>query len=223
MTNILSLFSKSPFEPLYKHRVKVNECVDQLKPLFDALFTGDSEKQELISKRIFDLESEADIIKAEVRIIIPKGVFLPVNREDLMRYLKLQDNLADTMEDISLIVGLKIIKAPTKLADEIMSFIETVLTVCTIGYEATKNLTSLAASGFKGEEVEKVLAMVEKSEKAERESDRVGLALARSLFTFEDEMKPTDLFLWFRIFDLIGDLADDSDNTTSWLRIMLAR
>jgi len=222
MTNILSLFSKSPFERLYEHRMKVNECVDQLKPLFEALFAEDSEKLESISKKISQLEGEADTIKAEARVIIPKGVFLPVNREDLMRYLKLQDNLADTMEDISLIIGLKKIKAPKELAEEIMSFIDTVLVVCSIGNETTKNLTALAASGFKGEEVDTVLALVEKSEKAERESDKVGLALARKLFTYEDEMKPADLFLWFRIFDLIGDLADYSDNTDSWLRNMLS-
>jgi len=222
MPNILSLFRKSPFEPLYEHRLKVNECVGLLKPLFQALFDGDSEKQKSISDRISDLESEADKIKSEIRVIIPKGVFLPVNREDLMRYLKLQDDLADTMEDISLILGLKKIYAPEELSKEIMNFIDTVLEVCAIGNKSTKNLTTLAASGFKGAEVENVFKLVEKSELAERNSDKVGLALARKLFTFEDEMKPTDLFLWFRIFDLIGNLADNSDNTTAWLRNMLS-
>ena len=223
MPNILSLFRKSPFEPLYEHRLKVNECVDQLKPLFNAVFEGDSRKQQSISTRISDLESEADKIKTEIRVIIPKGVFLPVNREDLMRYLKLQDNLADTVEDISLILGLKKLYAPPELAKEILIFIDAVLVVYSIGNDATKNLALLAVSGFKGTEVENVMKLVENSEAAERNSDKVGLTLARKLFTFENEMKPTDLFLWFRIFDLIGDLADDSDNTTAWLRNMLSR
>ena len=37
MRSILSMFSKSPFKPLASHMDKVRACVEQIKPLFDAL------------------------------------------------------------------------------------------------------------------------------------------------------------------------------------------
>lgn len=223
MTNILNLFSKSPFEPLYAHRQKVQECLELIRPLFEAQFKGDLVEVERISEQIVKLETEADKYKVEMRQVIPKGVFLPVNREDLLGYLKLQDDLADTAEDISVLIGLKDLFAPPELAKEILSFIDVVLEVCEIGGKTTEHLRTLVASGFKGDEVKAVLSRVEELGVAERKSDKVGHEIARKLFTYEDEMKPSDLMLWFRILDLVGNLADDSENTGERLRNMLTR
>mgnify|MGYP002526101966 CR=1 FL=1 len=37
MRSIFSMFAKSPFKPLVSHMDKVRACVEQVKPLFDAL------------------------------------------------------------------------------------------------------------------------------------------------------------------------------------------
>ncbi len=223
MQGILGLFSKSPFEPLYEHRLKVQECLELIKPLFVALFKGDKKELKRISDLIVKLEAEADDFKVEIRQAIPKGVFLPVNREDLLGYLKLQDNLADTAEDLTVLIGLKDLYAPDGLSCEILDFIEVVLAVCDLGSKTTEHLRALVASGFKGEEVKAVLDCVDELGLAERRADKVGHEIAKKLFTYEDEMKPSDLMLWFRILDLIGNLADYSDNTGERLRNMLTR
>ena len=223
MTHILDLFRKSPFDPLYKHRLKVRECTDLVKPLFKAIFSGDVEKQTQISKQICDAEKQADRLKEEIRRIMPKGIFLAVNREDLLRYLKIQDDLADAVEDIAVISGVKVLQTPNELRDGILSYVDTVLSVCTLADEATNHLKQLVETGFKGEEVTTVLDLVVKSEQAEREADIAGFELAKKLFRHEDEMKATDVMLWFRILDLVGDLADYADKTGEWLRNMLEK
>ena len=43
MRSILSMFSKSPFKPLASHMGKVRACVEQIKPLFDAMENKDDE------------------------------------------------------------------------------------------------------------------------------------------------------------------------------------
>ncbi len=223
MTHILNLFRKSPFEPLFEHRLKVRECVDQVKPLFQAVFAGDREEQKRLSDCITAAEREADDLKVEIRRIIPKGIFLPVNREDLLRYLKIQDDLADAVEDITVLLLVKQLTVPPELSADIISFVETVLEVCYLADEATDRLRPLVNAGFKGEDVQVVMELVEKAEEAERCADKAGLALAQKLFTFEDRMKPTDVLLWFRIFDLVGNLADFAEKTGELLRNMLAR
>ena len=221
MTHILDMFRKSPFEPLYKHMLKVRECTDLVKPLFEAIFAGDIKKQQELSKRICDAEKEADLLKIEIRRIIPKGIFLAVNREDLLRYLKIQDDLADAVEDIAVITSVKPLTAPPDLRDEILSYVDTVLNVCTLADKATDHLKPLVEAGFKGENTASLLELAERAEEAEREADDAGLEVAKKLFKHEDEMKATDVMLWFRVLDLVGDLADYAEKTGEWLHNML--
>ncbi len=223
MANILNLFTKSPFEPLYEHRAKVRECVDMLKPLFQAALSGNTGEQERISAAIIKSEHEADIIKTKIRQILPKGIFLPVNREDLLRYLKIQDDIADGVEDVMVLLNMKELSAPLALAEEIIRFIDCVLHVCDLAEEATDHLKSLVETGFRGEGIQEVITLVDKTELAERKADNASLALAKTLFMVEDEMKATDVFLWFRIFDMVGDIADHANKTGEWLRNMVTR
>lgn len=223
MTHILDLFRKSPFEPLYEHRLKVRECTDLVKPLFETIFSGEIEKQKQITRQICDSERQADLLKEEIRRTLPKGIFLSVNREDLLRYLKIQDDLADTVEDIAVVASVKVLQAPSELRVGILAYVETVLNVCTLADKATNHLKSLVATGFRGEDVSSVIDLVERSVNAEREADDAGLEMAKKLFQFEDEMKATDVMLWFKILDLVGDLADYADKTGEWLKNMLEK
>ncbi len=223
MSNILSLFAKSPFEPLYEHHLRVQECVNLVKPLFNSLFEGNNEEFKRISTQIYKAENEADQIKNQIRNTVPKGVFLPVNREDLFRFLKIQDDMADCVEDITVLLTMKELVFTPEFVQEVMSFIDVVLTACHLADLANKNLRTLVNAAFKGQEIQEVLNLVDQVEKAEREGDKAGHALAHNLFTHEDVMKASDLILWFRILDLIGDLADYSAKTGEWLRTMLIR
>lgn len=223
MKNVLRLFAESPFEPLHQHRLKVRECVALLNPLFEASLAGNVEEQDRITEKIAASEKEADRIKVEIRRILPKGIFLPVNREDLLRYLKIQDDIADAVEDITVLLKVKELSAPLALTEEIIKYIDCVLNVCKIADEATDHLRPLLDAGFKGGDIRKMINLVDKTEIAEREADNVGLNIARVLFMYEDEMRPTDIFLWFRIFDLIGDIADYAEKTSELLRNMVSR
>jgi len=223
MTHILNLFRNSPFDPLYKHGEKVTECTDLVKPLFEAIISGDTKEQKILSKRICDAEKEADLLKTEIRRIMPKGIFLPVNREDLLRYLKIQDDLADTVEDIAVLSSVKSLSIPPDLSDIILEYVDTVLNVCKLADEATDHLKPLVEAGFRGDDFTDVLELAEKAEAAEHDADDAGLEVARKLFSHEDEMKTTDVMLWFRILDLLGDLADYADKTGEWLRNMLEK
>jgi len=51
--------------------------------------------------RIFEREAEADRIKNELRLHLPKSLFMPVDRRDLLEVLHLQDTIANTAQDIA--------------------------------------------------------------------------------------------------------------------------
>jgi uncharacterized protein len=56
--------------------------------------------------RIATLEREADRLKKELRLQLPKGMMLAMSRRDVLEVLTVQDRIANTAKDIAgLILG----------------------------------------------------------------------------------------------------------------------
>lgn len=221
---LLDLFRKSPFGPLHEHMAKVRECIVLMKPLFEAVFGGaDDAEIERIVKKISKTEHQADIIKNEIRQSLPSSIFLPVNREDLLAYLKVQDDIADSIEDVSVILTLKRPKVPEELKSEIMVFVDKVLDVFHYCDEAEVEFEKTISSAFGEAERDKLLAMVLKAEHAEWEADKAQASAAKKLFSLEDEMSAVDIFLMFRVFGELGRVANHAEKTGDRLRRLLIK
>ncbi len=221
MSSILDLFRKSPFEPLYQHMLKVKECIQLVKPLFEAVFEEDYKKIEQLVKKVSKVEHEADEIKNEIRNTLPKGIFLPVHRDDILGYLKLQDSMADAIEDIAVLLTIKKLKVHPDLKEPMLNYVNKVLEVCTLIDKATDKLKVLVEVAFGGKEAEEVIDIIAKAEHAEWESDKIELEVAKKLFALENEIPPTEIFLWFFIFGKLGMLANHAEKTGDRLRRML--
>jgi len=225
MSNLFfDLFKKSPFGPLHEHMVKVRECVALLRPLFEAVLVDkDPTKIDEIVKNISKTEHQADEIKNEIRQTLPGNLFLPVNREDLLGYLKTQDDIADSIEDVSVLMTLKTFEVPDELAAEIFKFVDKVLNVFDFCDEAEAEFETLVTSAFGEAERHRLLSLVQKAEHAEWEADKAQMAAAKKLFSFEDEMKATDIFLLFRVFGELGGVANHAEKTGDRLRRLLIK
>ncbi len=85
MANYLSgIFGSSPVAPLQQHMDIAYRCAKQLIPMFEAVIEKDWESVESCRQSIRDLESEADDMKRQIRHSLPKSLFMPVPREDLL-------------------------------------------------------------------------------------------------------------------------------------------
>ena len=214
---------QSPFKPLAKHMERVRACVDLVLPMFECARTGDSDRLKELTQKVFKAEHEADQVKQEIRRTIPKAFSLPVFRGDLLALVHVQDDMADTAEDLAVQLTIKQLKLPEALADEALEYVHQVLTVCEKLYEATSWLKELAESDFGGRPAEHVLEIARQAEHEEWVADKMQYKLAQQLFALEDELKPTDIFLWSAIFQNLGALANHADKTAERLRRMLAR
>jgi len=96
-----NLFGKSPFTALQTHMRVVLECAREIPPLFEALAAGDQKAVVSIKDKIFEREAEADKIKNGMRGALPKSLFMPVDRRDLLDVLQMQDSIADIAQDIA--------------------------------------------------------------------------------------------------------------------------
>lgn len=221
---LFDLFKKSPFGPLHEHMIKVRECVGLLRPLFDAvLVEKDEKKTQALVKKISKVEHEADEIKTQIRQSLPGSIFLPVNREDLLAYLKVQDDIADSIEDVSVLLTMKPLKVPDALRDAIFAFVDKVVEVFHYCEEAEAEFERTVSSGFGEAERRKLQAVVQRAEHAEWEADNAQNAAAKKLFSLENEMSPSDLFLLFKTFGELGRVANHAEKTGDRLRQLLVK
>ncbi|MFC2166345.1 TIGR00153 family protein [Acidobacteriota bacterium] len=221
MSIISKLFGKSPFEPLYQHMLKVKKCVDLVKPLMECFIDGEQDKVEKYAKQIFKAEHEADLVKKEIRSSLPKSVFLPVARGDLLRFLKEQDSIADSAEDLAALVTMRPMSVPDGLKEELKALVHKVLETYDVAMKVSGEIKLLAETSFGGAEAHKVLDMVEEIKLKEWEADITQMNAAKKLFAMEKEIDPVSIMMWTHVFKELGALANHAENTGDNLATML--
>ena len=221
---LANLFKRSPFKYLQEHMRVVLECAHEVPPLFEALGSGDQERLKAISARIFEREAAADSIKNELRASLPKSLFMPVDRRDLLEILQMQDSIADTAQDIA---GL-LIERPMEVPESIpgaSAHPDAPLRRCMRLQSAKiiEELDELLEMGFRGREATQVEEMVNELNLIEDETDELGIELTRRLFAQEDSMNPVSVIMWYQMIQWIGDLADYAEKVGDRLRLLIAR
>jgi len=221
MSIISKLFGKSPFEPLYQHMLKVKKCVDLVKPLMESFINGDQDKVEKYAKQIFKAEHEADLVKKDIRSRLPRSLFLPVARGDLLRFLKEQDGIADSAEDLAALVTMRPMGVPDGLKEDLKALVNKVLETYEIAMKVSSEIKLLAETSFGGAEAHKVLEMIEEIKLKEWEADLKQMNVAKKLFMMEKEIDPVSIMMWTHIFKELGALANHAENTGDNLATML--
>ena len=124
MINISSMFAKSPFKPLQDHMDKVIESIAPLKEFFEALQDQNYAKVEEIQQQISVAEEAADTIKNEVRNHLPRNIFMPINRRDLLEMLDMQDSIADVAQDIVILLNIRRMNLTKELGQDVINFVK---------------------------------------------------------------------------------------------------
>ncbi len=223
MRTIFSMFAKSPFKPLVSHIDLVQECVNQIIPLFEFLQARDYQKVEETSKRIEKLEHKADKIKDDIRSHLPQSIFLPVDKRDFMRLLSAQDDIADAVEDLAVLLRIKNLEIPGALNESLMDLAHHVVGAADEACRMIRELEDLLEASFGGAEAEKVEKMAQNLGTAEWEADKKQFLLAQQLFSLGDQLSAADLLLINEVVKKLGGVADEAEKIGKTLRIFLAR
>jgi predicted phosphate transport protein (TIGR00153 family) len=221
MLSLLKLFSKSPFSPLQIHMDKVANCVGKVKEIFTQLQNKDYEKVRSVSKQISNLEHEADLTKNDIRNHLTKGLFLVVDRRDLLEILSIQDNIADKAEDIGVILSLRPIIFEEIFKNDFNLFLEKNLQSFQGVMHVVRELDGLLETSFGGLEAEKVKQMVEKVAYFEHEADVLQQKLLHKLYNECEHLSPPLFNIWNKIFEEVGALSNLSEKLANRIRMLL--
>lgn len=220
--SILSLFSRSPWGAVQEHMRIVQQCARKLDPLMDAVMAGQHEQTLAVAAEISDLEHQADSVKNELRDHLPRSIFLPVAREDLLDILSVQDSIADSAEDVSVVVTLRRMEVQPKLNEYLDPLIHKTVESVDVYATVIGELDKLVESSFVGPDAQRVLAMISSVSQLEHEADRLQAALSRQLFVIEDDLKAGALYLWIEIIRRLGSVANRAEKAANRLRMFLA-
>jgi len=221
MRSIINVFGRSPFVPLQMHMEKVVECIGQIPKVLEAYRQKDSKKVESIADKLSKLEHEADLIKHDIRNSLPRGLFMPVDRSKLLKILNLQDGIANRAENVGILLTFKQAKSFKGFDAAFDTFLDKCLVTFDLARNIIEQLDELLETGFGGIEAQKVHEMIDEVSRKEYESDVCQRELVRLLLTHEDSISYGDFFLWTRVIQQIGGIADRSDNLAAVIRITL--
>lgn len=221
LSTILNLFGRSPFAPLQSHMEKVSLCVHMLVDLFDELDKKDYAALEQTSMKISEYEHQADLTKNDIRNHLPKSLFLPLDRGHLLEILKIQDQIADSAENVAVLVTLKPIEISAIFKKEFDEFLQKNIDAFNEAQLIIKEMHELLESSFGGIEAEKVRAMVEAVAFKEHEADLVQRTLLKKIFSLEDKMSYSTFHLWQKIFEEIASISNLSENLANRIRMTL--
>ncbi|MEE9422508.1 MAG: TIGR00153 family protein [Gammaproteobacteria bacterium] len=222
-STISSMFGTSPIRPLQTHMQSVQVCVKQLIPFFKAVLAGDWETVGKERNEIARLEREADDLKRDLRLQLPKGLFMPVSRRDLLEVLTMQDKIANKAKDIAgIITGRKMV-FPEGLETIILEYVQRSIDASAQAQKAINELDELVATGFRGNELSVVEAMIRDLDNIESDTDRIQIDLRSEIYKLEADLPPVNVMFMYTVIDGIGELADRAQRVGSRLQLMLAR
>jgi predicted phosphate transport protein (TIGR00153 family) len=220
---LAGLLRKSPFKPIQEHIRKVFACICLLPPMFDALYKHDQQQVENFATQIDHLETEADKMKSEFRLHMPKTLFLPVDRRDLLTLLRDQDAMADTTEKISQILVSRVMEIPEGIKELLDELLKATIEISSKAKLMVEELDELVQVGFGGREYEKVIIMIAGVRKREHNIDHILHNIRRKLFTIEDTLNPVSVIFWYQLIELLGDISNQAENMSDRLLLFLSK
>jgi len=220
---LANLVKRSPLVSIQEHMRAVLECAREVPGLLEALSAGNSSEFEAIKDRISAKEDEADKIKNALRGRLPKSLFMPIDRRDLLEVLHIQDSIADTAQDIADLLYERQMVIPEEMKEPILVATRSSLDVCEFSLKVIEELDELLEMGFRGNEAKQVEEMADKLNRIEDDADAAELALAQTLFRIESKLDPVSVIMWYRIIEWIGDLADHAEKVGDRIRLFIAR
>lgn len=223
MTNMLAnIFGTSPVGPLEKHVDIAYRCTKELIDFFDAVVKGDWPAATIARDRLSDLEHEADDLKKKIRLRLPKSLFMPVPREDLLELLLVQDKMANRAKDVSgLVLGRKMV-IPASIAKDFLEFVRRNVDAAKQARKSVRELDELFTSGFRGAEAALVEGMIEELDAIETDTDDRQAELRAALFKVENELEPVNVMFLYRVIELTGEIADMAERVGRRLELLLS-
>jgi predicted phosphate transport protein (TIGR00153 family) len=221
MSTISKLLGRSPFGLLQRHMEQVAKCVAKMEESLGILERRNWEDAEKLADEVSKLEHQADQIKDEIRDKLRRRLFMLVHRAQFQEILAIQDNLADTAEDVAVLLTIRRLDTPSLMMDEFRRFCDVNLRAFRLAESIINELDELMETGFGGAEAEKVRTVIHDIAYTEHQADVLQRSLLKKILSDEAGLSAADLSMWIQLVKDLSRISNYSENLADSLRITL--
>jgi predicted phosphate transport protein (TIGR00153 family) len=219
---VSKIFGESPVAPLQKHMEKCYQAAKELGVFFEHVTNQRWDDVEKSRELIVRLENEADEFKAQIRAQLPRSLFMPVAREDLLELVLVQDRIPNLSRDVSgLVIGRRM-EIPESMQHTFLEFVSRNIDAAKKARKTIRELDELYETGFRGPEVELVGELIADLDKIENETDELQAQVRKQLFELEVNLPPVNVMFLYRIIELIGDIGDMAERIGRRLELIIS-
>ncbi|MTW22965.1 DUF47 domain-containing protein [Allochromatium palmeri] len=224
---IAALFGPSPFGPTQEHMRLVQSAVAQLPDLVEALGASDDSDIAPRQDAIRVLVTRASALSREIRLHLPRSLFMPVDRRDLLSLLDRQEWIGREVRAIADLPLQHASGLPTDLHTALRTLTRTTTETCQQATAIVDELDELIETGFRGPEAARVETMIQTLDRLASETDDQIPALARALFEPSDSqdkgLDPSRQWLTHQLIRALGALANRAARIGDHLLPLIAR
>lgn len=222
MKKIGGLFGRSILGPLREHMAKVEDCLELFRKAVSWYVEGKFNSIEKFSKKISELEHEADIIKEGIRKSLSKSIFASSTRGDILDLIHKEDDISDACEDVVKFISLHNVKMPGELSKIFLTLTDKVCSAGGTLNHAIEQATRYEEEELLAEKMDEVLDLLAVVEKNEWETDQIQLSFVRQVFKMEEELSAADIFFLMNLSKLTVGIADHMENVANCLQRIIS-
>jgi predicted phosphate transport protein (TIGR00153 family) len=219
---LANLLARNPLPKVGELMDQVVRTSNRVQDLIALLAEGNQAGVERVAKEISTMEGKADDAKNAARSKMPVRLLMPVDRRDVLKLISEIDAIADCAEDVGVLLTIRPLTVPESMKPILKLFVERVAETVREAEKLIKLIDDLVESGFSGPPAEQVLEQSAILGRAEHEADKIQDQCAKILFKEEDNMPPAAVFMWTKVLNKIGDMANHAENVGDQFRLFVA-
>jgi predicted phosphate transport protein (TIGR00153 family) len=221
--SLLGLTKRSPFKPLSEHAEKVRVTVWKMSDAVNAYLEGDHPRVEALYQEISALEHDADNSKHEIRQNMPSTNIMPVDRADILSYLKQQDKVANSAEAVAEIMTIKRVSMSRPVKDVILRLDKEVLKTVEEHVSASNKIITVLDTEFSPEKIREAHELIDRVDSQKHCVDVIKLEAMRMIYSHEEEMGATGVLQLLSLVKELSWVAENAESSSNRLRLMIAR
>ena len=218
-SGLLETIPCSPYKVLQEHFKKVCRAVRKLDKMVKLYLEGDFTEAASVSVEISRLEHEADELKRHLRTTLPRKIFMPISKEDLLAILASNERIADTCQDVAQILDMRETKIPEELHPLLKRFLGHIIDAVDSLRDMMNHLARLLESTFAKVETSEIITLGHRVHEHEYKADSVNKELSRAIYALEGKESPMAMVHMMRFTDVLDSVADNAENAA--LRMVL--
>jgi predicted phosphate transport protein (TIGR00153 family) len=205
--------------------MKHADIIRQVAPVFRMAFLAYLDENagefEMHQNRVTMLEAEGDLIKRNIRGHLPRGILLPMDKFQLLWYLREQDRVLDGTQDALHWLSYRKTTVPDELVDDLLFMVERANQVLASIFPLVER-----ADRYFQNYAEKTRAEVKQAIRTirdhEQQSDLVERKLLSDILSFPFE-NSTSAYHLARLVEIIGNISNHAENAADMMRAMIAK